>query len=64
MNQLRQPLVQPRNHSLQGSDETMLSSNAHKRISGRTAGGVNRREEIELKKFEKPVLDIERLGRK
>ena len=41
----------------------MLSNNAQRRISSQKAGGINRREEIELKQFQKPVLDIEKLGK-
>ena len=42
----------------------MLSSNPAKRISAQTSAGLNRREEVELTQFDKPVLDIERLGKR
>ena len=40
----------------------MLSQNPAKRISAQMSAGLNRREEVELTQFDKPVLDIERLG--
>ena len=47
---------------------TMLTSRPAKRIpaNNATSGGMglNRREELELTAFDKPVLDIERMGRR
>ena len=43
---------------------TMLSTNPARRIPAKDVGGLNRREEHELTQFEKPVLDIERMGRR
>ena len=43
---------------------TMLSNNPARRIPAKDVGGLNRREEHELTQFEKPVLDIERMGRR
>ena len=42
----------------------MLARNTHKKITARQADGLNRREEIELTQFDKPVLDIERTSRR
>lgn len=56
MSELRQPLAPysppgPATQAapLPGSDDTMLSNNPSKKISGQRSAGVNRREEIELK---------------
>lgn len=61
LNTLKQPLVpSQQNVPLEGSNETLL----HHRIehkAGWEFGGFNRRKETELKSFDKPVLDIERL---
>ena len=37
----------------------MLSNDPAKRISAQVSGGINRREEVELTQFDRPVLDIE-----
>ena len=59
MSQLRQPLV----NSMSGNrDNTMLANNPTKRISAQVSAGLNRREEVELTHFERPVLDIEGLN--
>ena len=53
-----------RGSNITGNDSTMLSKNPAKRISAQMSGGLNRREEVELTQFDKPVLDIERLGKR
>ena len=40
----------------------MLSNDPTKRISAQVSAGLNRREEVELTHFERPVLDIEGLN--
>ena len=55
---------QSRGSNVVGNDSTMLSKNPAKRISAQTSAGLNRREEVELTQFDKPVLDIERLGKR
>ena len=54
----------PTSQAARGSDDTMLARNTHKKITARQADGLNRREEIELTQFDKPVLDIERTSRR
>lgn len=66
MSDLRQPLVSSVNNShnrpAAGSDQTMLSNDPAKRISAQISGGLNRRQEVEMTQFERPVLDIEGLN--
>ena len=76
MNELREPLVSESENltigaaaSSQasfnvGSDSTMLTTRASNKISSQGTGGLNRRQEIELKHYEKPVLDIERINQR
>ena len=65
MSQLRQPLVNTtgasnrNSNGATGSDQTMLSNDPAKRISANVSAGLNRRQEVELTQFERPVLDIE-----
>ena len=45
-------------------DGTMLSMQPSKRISAQVSSGLNRREEVELTHYERPVLDIEKSSRR
>jgi hypothetical protein len=40
----------------------MLDGRIGNRVSAATSGGINRRKEVELKSFRKPVLDIQRMS--